>query len=83
MPDYSRVGAGHLASLMHRAMRRGDAAALAALRAECTRRTAADQEACRREWLRQCSPRRGWFDCPPSVLGLGGTAECAPRAARP
>ena len=59
MPDYSRVGAGHLATLMHRALRRGDAAALAALRAECTRRTAADQEACRREWLRQCSPRRG------------------------
>ncbi len=38
MPDYSRVGAGHLATLMHRALRRGDAAALAALRAECARR---------------------------------------------
>ena len=37
MPDYSRVGAGHLAALMHRALERGDAASLAALRAECTR----------------------------------------------
>ena len=49
MADYSRVGAGHLAALMHRALERGDAAALAALRAECARRPAADQEACRRE----------------------------------
>ena len=59
MPDYSRVGAGHLAALMHRALERGDAAALAALRAECARRPAADQEACRREWIRQCPGRRG------------------------
>ncbi len=41
MPDYSRVGAGHLAALMHRALKRGDAAGLAALRAECARRPAA------------------------------------------
>ena len=58
MPDCSRVGAGQLAALMHRALERGDAAALAALRAECARRPAADQEACRREWIRRCSLRR-------------------------
>ena len=58
MPHYARVGAGHLAALMHRALERGDAAALAALRAECARRPAADQEACRREWLRRCSLHR-------------------------
>ncbi len=58
MPDRSRAGTGHLAALMHRALQRGDAAALAALRAECARRPAADQEAYRREWLRQCSLRR-------------------------
>ena len=58
MPDYSRVGAGHLATLMHRALERGDTAALATLRAECARRPAADQEACRREWIRQCALRR-------------------------
>ena len=58
MPNYSRVGAGHLAALMHRALERGDAASLAALRAERTRRPAADQEACRREWIRQSSLRR-------------------------
>ena len=57
MPNYSRVGAGHLATLMHRALRRGDTAVLAALRAECARRPAADQEACRREWIRQCALR--------------------------
>ncbi len=58
MPDYSRAGAGHLAALIHRALERGDAAALAALRAECARRPAADREACRREWVRQCALRR-------------------------
>ena len=58
MPNYSRAGAGHLATLMHRALERGDAAVLAALRAECARRPAADQEACRREWIRQCAVRR-------------------------
>ena len=47
-----------MAALMHRALERGNTAALAALRAECVRRPAADQEACRREWIRQCSPRR-------------------------
>ena len=58
MPDYSRAGAGHLAALMHRALEHGDAAAFAALRAEWVRRPTADQEACRREWIRQCSLRR-------------------------
>ena len=58
MADYSRVGAGHLAALMHRFLERGDAAALAALRAELARRPAADQEACRREWIRQRQLRR-------------------------
>ena len=58
MPDHLRSGAGHLAALMHRALERGDAAALAALHTECVRRPSADQEACRREWLRQCSLRR-------------------------
>ena len=58
MPKYSRVGAGHLAALMHRALERGDAAVLAALHAEWARRPAADQEACRREWIRQCALRR-------------------------
>ncbi len=58
MPHYARVGAGHLAALMHRALERGDAAVLAALRAECARRPAADQEACRREWIRRCALRR-------------------------
>ena len=53
MPNYSRAGAAHLAALMHRALERGDVAALTALRAECARRPAADQEACRREWIRQ------------------------------
>ena len=71
MPDYSRVGAGHLAALMHRALERGDAAALAALRAECTRWPAADQEACRREWIRQCALRREarWQDGTPGLHG--------------
>jgi len=32
MPDYSQAGAGRLAALMHRALERGDTAALAALR---------------------------------------------------
>ena len=58
MPDFSRVGAGHLATLMHSALERGDAATLAVLRAECDRRTAAEQEMCRREWIRQCPVRR-------------------------
>jgi hypothetical protein len=58
MPDFSRVGAGHLATLMHSALERGDAATLAVLRAECARRMAADQEMCRREWIRQCPVRR-------------------------
>jgi hypothetical protein len=58
MPDYARVGAGQLAALMHRALERGDAAALAALRAALARRSATDQEACRREWIRQCPLRR-------------------------
>ena len=58
MPHYARVGAGHLAALMHRALERGDVAALAALRAELARRPAVDQEACRREWIRRCSLRR-------------------------
>ena len=58
MPDNSRVEAGHLAALMHRALERGDAAAFAALHTECVRRPSADQEACRREWIRQCSLRR-------------------------
>ncbi len=58
MPDYSRVGAGHLAALMHRALERGNVAALTALHAECARRPVADQEACRREWIRQCALRR-------------------------
>ena len=62
MPDYSRVGAGHLAALMHRAMGRGDAVALAVLRVECARRTAADQEACRREWIRQSTRCRSGPD---------------------
>ncbi len=64
MPDYSRVGAGHLAALMHRALKRGDAAGLAALRAECARRPAADQEACRREWIRQCPAPSRWSGGP-------------------
>ena len=58
MPDYARVGAGHLAALMHKALERGDAPAPAALRAELARRPAADEEACRREWIRRCSLRR-------------------------
>ncbi len=69
MPDYARVGAGHLAALMHRALERGDAAALAALRAELARRTAAEQEVCRREWIRQCAARRkAWRRAGKSVL---------------
>jgi hypothetical protein len=64
MPDYSRVGAGHLAALMHRALKRGDAAVLTALRGECARRPMADQEACRREWIRQCPAPPRWFDYP-------------------
>jgi hypothetical protein len=59
MPDYARAGAGHLAALMHRALEQGDAVALVALRAELARRAAAEQEACRREWIRQCPSRRG------------------------
>jgi hypothetical protein len=51
-------GGGPLGGLMHRALKRGDATTLAALRAECARRTAAEQEMCRREWIRQCSGRR-------------------------
>ena len=58
MPDYARVGAGHLAALMHMALDRGDAATLAALRSEVARRTAAEQEMCRREWIRQCPLRK-------------------------
>ena len=69
MPDYSRVGAGHLATLMHRALKRGDTTKLAALRAECARRPAADQDACRREWIRQCPGPRRWSDYPLTCLG--------------
>ena len=78
MPDYSRVGAGHLAALMHRAMERGNAVALAVLRAECARRAAADQEACRREWIRQCALRRreaGWRTRTPSGRGLAPAGQ--------
>ena len=80
MPDYARVGAGHLAALMHKALERGDAAALAALRAELARRPAADQEACRREWIRRCSLRRcggpgvGWPVMSAAAL-VGGQGE--------
>ena len=69
MPDYSRVGAGHLATLMHRALKRGDTTKLAALRAECARRPAVDQDACRREWIRQCPAPRRWSDYPLTCLG--------------
>lgn len=58
MPDYARVGAGHLATLMHSALDRSDAATLAVLRAEYARRTATEQERCRREWIRQCPVRK-------------------------
>ena len=58
MPAFSRVGAGHLATLMHSALEREDAATLTALRAELARRAAAEQEACRREWIRQCPVRK-------------------------
>ncbi len=82
MPDYSRVGAGHLAALMHRALERGDAAALAALRAECARRPAADQEACRREWVRQCALRRREARWRAGTPGLHGshTKQSTPAA---
>lgn len=58
MPDYSRAGAGHLATLMHRALERDNEAALAALRAEFTRRSWAEQEMWRREWIRQSEGRQ-------------------------
>ena len=63
MADYARKGAGHLAALMHSALKRGDSAALAGLHAEHARRNATEQEMCRREWVRQCKIRkryRGW-----------------------
>jgi hypothetical protein len=72
MPGHSRVGAGHLAALIHRALERGDAAALAALRAECARRPAADQEACRREWVRQGALRRRGARWRAGMPGLHG-----------
>ena len=80
MPDYSWVGAGHLAALMHRALKRGDAAALAALRAECARRTVADQEACRREWIRQCSRQGLTGGLPEPLRPLRGALSGACRA---
>jgi hypothetical protein len=82
-----------LATLMHRALERRDAAALAALRAECARRPAADQEACRREWIRQCALRRRetrWRAGTPELHGsptpaiLSGTVVGgSPSTARP
>ena len=68
MPNYARAGAGHLATLMHRALERGDTPALAALRAELGRRTPAEQEMCRREWIRQCRRRRDTRRAGKSVL---------------
>ena len=68
MPDFSRVGAGHLARLMHSALEREDGATLAALRAECARRAAAEQDACRREWIRQCPGREARRRAGKSVL---------------
>src|SRR3712207_105538 len=82
MPNYSRVRAGQLAALMHRALERGDTAALAALRAELAQRPAADQEVCRREWTRQAPPaRRGGPVHPPARHERGGAGR-RPRRAR-
>src|SRR5215217_6937322 len=81
MPDYSRVGAGHLAALMHRAMGRGDTVALAVLRVECARRPAADQEACRREWI-QCARRRHEVRWRAMKPDLGGIPAARARVAR-
>ena len=74
MPDHSRVGAGHLAALIHRALERGDVAALAILRAECARRPAADREACRREWVRQCALHRREMRWRAGMSGLHGSS---------
>ena len=68
MPDFSRVGAGHLATLMDSALEREDAATLAVLRAKLALRASAEQEACRRGWIRLCPGRKARRRTGESVL---------------
>lgn len=57
MTDYSQLDAIWLARLAHDAMERGNAAALGLVRTEIARRSAAEREACSREWIRQAPSR--------------------------
>jgi uncharacterized cupin superfamily protein len=57
MGEFSRLDAAWLARLAHDALERGNAAALAAIKAEIARRPPAERLACSREWVRQAPHR--------------------------
>ncbi len=71
MQDFRRLGTAALAWTAHDALARADQSLFETVRSEIARRPPAEQEACRREWIRQASTADAALNRPVSRMWNG------------